>query len=302
LLAVLLLGACIGCARTPVEELAAGPPPVLGSGGMTSQAPLGLTSTATPRPLATSFGVVTAEARETAEPDESTRSMADPAATPAPSPYISEGEAGHIKGRVVGTSGLPIAGICVMTWEPVAQQSPAGEFGDYLTDATGRFEIVTPPNRVWLRVEGGCGPGAGSYENITFFRDASGDPVLIDVRTSGASGIEVVLRPKGTLRGHVTGPLEVPLAGVCVTARDVRHDNDGAWKDEDSDVTDVLGAFELKLDEASYDVFFEACELPSELGTYRPEYYEDKTSEQDATPVRVTWGQTTQISATLEVA
>jgi hypothetical protein len=269
------------CSKAPPQDLF-GDPPVIGTPGP-SQTDAGSAMTS-PTPGRSRSSAVVRAPDATDTPREPT-----PVPTPVPLP------AGVILGHATTGNGLAVAGVCVQAYD-VATGLVAIEA---VTDATGLYRLIGAPGRYTVRV---C--ETSLLSSLYFATGAV--PAIVDVRYDGVRNVDVALPKKGTLRGHVTGDLGVPLAGVCVEAYDVRSIDDpdgeaapGIPFDREDDVTDLLGNYRLDVDAASYVVRFTPCELPASALGYEERFFDDEGAELDADVVSVRAGGTTRIDESL---
>ncbi len=206
-------------------------------------------------------------------------------------PYIQTGPRGSIGGRITDSNGSPVSGVCVMTRDADDLSTLAGAAGQYVTDLTGAYRLDGTPSRVLVLVDTTCGPGAGDHTSAFYSADDV-QPLVVDVTDIGASGVDIVLARKGRLAGTVTGLLGAPLPGVCVEVT-------AAGEIIATELTDLLGHFDVKVDQGAFDVEFDPCAIPLDLGEYLGEFYDDSASAAAAKPVSVLSGSVANISAQL---
>ena len=120
---------------------------------------------------------------------------------------------GTIKGVVLDPHGKPIAGVCVFS---------TSEFGGQaVTKSDGSYKLPQlSSGDYFVGYQGGCG-NRGSVAPLAYKSDPTFfGPTTISV-TAGkvTNGINVRLRPGGTITGRVTDQAGNPVSGVCVIAQ-----------------------------------------------------------------------------------
>ncbi|MDR2986872.1 MAG: carboxypeptidase regulatory-like domain-containing protein [Nocardiopsaceae bacterium] len=119
---------------------------------------------------------------------------------------------GVIKGVVRDRHGKPLAGVCVYSLSDFGGQARSKSDGSYEIRQLSSGDY-------FLGFEGGCG-NASSVAPMAYRSDPTFyGPNKIPV-TAGkvSSGIDVRMRPGGTITGRVTDKAGNPVDGVCITA------------------------------------------------------------------------------------
>ena len=119
---------------------------------------------------------------------------------------------GIIKGVARDPHGKPIAGICVFSTSQFGGQTRTSSNGSYKLQQLSSGDY-------FVGFEGGCG-NRGSIAPLAYKSDPTFyGPTNIPV-TAGktTNGINVSLRPGGTISGRVTNQVGKPVSGVCLIA------------------------------------------------------------------------------------
>ena len=207
--------------------------------------------------------------------------------TPAINASLEQG--GSISGHVTNSSGDPLANVSVS-----AQTLPccSGPSGFASTDAAGNYKINGLPTGNY-QVQftpsfGGSSGLLGEYYNNTTTA-AQANPVAV-VAGADTPAINASLEQGGSISGHVTNSNGDPLAGVNVSAQTVPCC--GGPIGPGGVLTDAAGNYTIiGLATGSYQVQFTA---PSGIGLVS-EYYDNKTTAAQATPVAVVAGADTGV-------
>ena len=198
---------------------------------------------------------------------------------------------GSISGHVTNSNGDPLANVNVS-----AQTLPccSGPSGFASTDAAGNYTINgLPTGNYQVQFTPSFGSSSGLlgeyYNNKTTAAQAT--PVAV-VAGADHPAINASLEQGGSISGHVTNSNGDPLAGVNVSAQTVTCCTIGAGA-----TTDATGDYTIiGLPTGNYQVQFTA----SGTGLVS-EYYDNKTTAAQATPVAVVAGaDTPAINASLE--
>ena len=187
---------------------------------------------------------------------------------------------GRIRGTVTAAAGsAPLAGVCVD-----ALTATGDEVGSTTTASDGSYEIARLRSAGYRVQFVACG-AANDYVG-EFYDDqptlAGATPIAV---TAGEdrSGIDAALTAGARIGGHLTGAGGAgPLAGACVVVSDATGETVGTAE------TDPAGAYLVtRLPAGSMRVRFESCSS----GSFVAEYFSDKQTLSEATPVLLTTGQ-----------
>ena len=195
---------------------------------------------------------------------------------------------GSLSGTVTDENGDPLDGVCVKLFNSNGTLK-SGRSAN--SDGTYRFGgLATGQYRLEFRGCGDWGPNVLGefYENAPNLETATPVSVTDDVDTTG---IDAQLAPGGTISGTVTDNSGTPLPGICVQA----YDDEGNL--EDADGTDSSGNYTIVgLGSGQHRVKFNhhgGCSDVDSPNGFQPEFYEDVTTLEAATPIAVTAGSDT---------
>lgn len=180
---------------------------------------------------------------------------------------------GTISGVVTGPTGSPLAGICV--------NASGGGGGAYATSKSdGTYRLIGLNTASYSVSFYGCGANYASEFYNDAYRYADVDYVSV-VATQDTPGISASVQPGGVISGTVRDEAGHPLWGICVsptssgsefTAGATRTDQDGKY------TSAALTPGDVKL-------YFAICS--DREGNYAPEYFDNKATLTDATPIPV---------------
>jgi len=191
------------------------------------------------------------------------------------------GPAGLISGRVTNAAGTPLSA-SVRAYDATSQYLSYGYLQSAYTDTNGNYTIGGLPSgsyKVYFR------PTSGNYlaewyDDKSVFDSAT--PVSVTAGTT-TSNINAILSPGGIITGNVVDTAGLPVKSATVYAYDATVQTSVA-----STSTDTQGSYSIQgLPTGAYKVYFK----PST--NHLPEWYSDKNSYQDASPISVIAGATT---------
>lgn len=214
-------------------------------------------------------------------------------------------DTGSISGTVRDESSQPLSEICVAASPPDYE-----DVDTYYTrtDSSGAYVLVGLPAGQYKVAFIDCNDQQNYfsewYDDEQDFESADLVTVAAGAQTPG---IDAVLTRGGSISGRVTDVAGAPLGDICVLA--LSSDDAGGFA-----VTDEDGAYRARpLRGGIYTVAFFDCQHffledwspPGECANstkYRSEWYEDKSSMEEADPVSVTLGaETSGIDAVLDL-
>lgn len=165
---------------------------------------------------------------------------------------------GSVSGVVTDTSGNPLDGICV---------SDSDNAGSAQTDATGHYLLSGIPS-------GTISVNFMDCQQQVYASASDGGVVVPDGGTATANAS---LEKGISIQGHVTDATTgAPVSGVCVFASNPAQSyGEGTSTDSNGNYT----AVDLRPDSSYWVEFDSGCHSP---GPYEVQWYNDKTSQQDA--------------------
>jgi hypothetical protein len=186
-----------------------------------------------------------------------------------------------IAGRVtLGTSsGKPLAGICVF-----AGNASGSVGGNAATNRDGDYRVIgLTGGSFQLQFSPGCNNN-GNYTSVS--RTAH--------TTAGkqTSGVNAVLQKGAVISGTIKNTDGKPVNGICI-------DVNGINSDTSDEVTDSGGSYVInQLDAGTYQVgFLGGC---GNRGSYAPNWYDNQPSENTATSINVSAGETFTANAVMQ--
>lgn len=198
---------------------------------------------------------------------------------------------GSISGVVTDSAEDPVYNLCVTAYDSTA--NGWDQLSTAYTDADGEYTLAGLETGDYSVKFGGCDfsqPVISEwYDDEADFESSTAIPV---VDTQNTPDIDAELAIGGTISGRATNTAGGPNSDTCVTA--LRSNGNLA----STTTTDSNGDYTLPgLDTGQYLVLFERCDSNQNVAR---EYYPDKGSRADATPISVTRGADTPgIDATL---
>ncbi len=191
-------------------------------------------------------------------------------------------QGGAIKGTVNDDDGNPL-NILVKVFSLSGVEVGYGEgYGSYTV--TG---VPAGPCRVYFDASYASGHGSEWYMAKSSF--AAADQVQV-AAGQATLNINASLANLCNIRGTVKNKRDVPLARVLIAAYDLNHQYVGSVQ------TDPSGSYVLSLREGSYKVYFDPAYT---LGSYLPEWYENKSTFDTANVVAAYLGEV-KVNASLD--
>ena len=186
---------------------------------------------------------------------------------------------GSISGKVTNSSDVPVSFSCVMAYD-----SGGTIVGSDNSDGNGDYSIVGLASGDYGIEFRSCGRDVRPefYDDQETLAAATAVAVTAG---SDTSGIDAQLAPGGSISGTITDSAGAPLEKICV------HGYDAAGEELSSDRSDLDGNYTLAgFDTGDYRIEFEQC-----ASNYNviDEFYSDKETLAEATPVPVTAGSVT---------
>ncbi len=146
--------------------------------------------------------------------------------------------AAGLSGRVTGTRGTGLRGICVTVLDETEETAVTRPDGSYSLDQV-------PPGQHRVNFIGGCG-NKGSVAPQFYKNQAAGQGATLVTFTGGqfTRGIDATMQPGGTVAGLVTDSAGHPLSAICAGAAPVGDFDDiGGFPDQVQ--TDHAGRYRI---------------------------------------------------------
>jgi len=216
---------------------------------------------------------------------------------------------GHITGTVTNAQTEPLSNITVelYTQHPNPNNVRWEWHKSTTTDENGNYELVgLNTNQYWLKfIDQTNLYYREYYDNASSFEQAT--PVNVTVNET-TTGINVVLDRSGIISGTVTDENDKPLSAIAVEARPYQHDSNDATTHGSSygwATTNENGHYQIKnlKSDENYLLYFYELAIPlyedgllpmPQPNQYIPEYYDNAQTAEEATPVYVASGSTTE--------
>jgi len=211
---------------------------------------------------------------------------------------------GRITGRVLTSSGAPIEGVTVSTLH-FTEQPRAEHRYTATSGADGGYQIDGLPAGTFRVVARKLG-----YSGMTTHPGQIGEGVVVRLDAGAAmSGIDIVLRPTGTIAGRVRRPDGTPVAKAMVWVQ-IRQPDGKFLGVQAPFTTGQDGVYRLEnVPQGSYAIMANYSARHEMIGKAEPAEYEDwartfhpaATTFEDATPVEIRGGDSyTSIDITLQ--
>ncbi|MCB0080954.1 MAG: carboxypeptidase regulatory-like domain-containing protein [Caldilineaceae bacterium] len=192
--------------------------------------------------------------------------------------------AAHIRGTVTDLAGTPVSAEIIVT----------GTTNDLCfgtnVERDGSYDVGVDPGSYYILFY--AGDSLVSYVAYTweFYNDVASEvaatPVTVGPRSTVAD-INAQLAPGGTIRGTVTGPDNLPLPQIQVTAY-TDEDGDGIWQPFSTTQTDAGGAYAIPgvggYDGVNYRIGLRDLRTPPQ---YHPDVYGGMGYPENGTDVTV---------------
>jgi hypothetical protein len=200
-----------------------------------------------------------------------------------------------ISGKVTGTGGNALSGVCVYATPQSTGELSQGEL-PASSNRHGSYSLTNLAPGQYV-VNFGCGLGPYGEQWFPGAPDAAAADA-VSAPAGRTANINATLQPGGTIKGVVTGQHGHPLSGVCAFAVDTKG-NASALSESVlilsigglPGLTGSRGTYELSgLAAGRYQVSFSPC---TGAERYAEQWYRGKASPQGATDVTVRAGRTT---------
>jgi hypothetical protein len=169
--------------------------------------------------------------------------------------------AGTITGVVTGTSGRPLAGICVSaanTMQAGSVIGAAGGFGQPITNARGKYRLAGLEAGSYYVSFSAC-QGSSKYAAQVYrgYPTSAGAPTRVKVRAGReTAGIDARLIVGGTISGQVMNAAGRPLRNICVFALNVQSSVFSGFA-----ITGKVGTYTISgLPTGNYAIEFSPCD------------------------------------------
>jgi hypothetical protein len=186
-----------------------------------------------------------------------------------------------ITGKVtLGTSsGKPLAGICVD-----AGNASGSVGGNAATNHDGDYRVIgLTGGSFQLQVSPGCSNN-GNYTSVTLTAHTRAGKVT--------SGVDAVLQTGAVISGTIKDTGGSPVTGICIEVN--TSNSAAAYEGFDSGGSYVIN----QLDGGTYQIgFLSGC---GNRGSYAPNWYDNQPSENTATSINLTTGETFTANAVLQ--